>query len=64
MDDSRDDVVGFVHVRDLVDLDVVNRSVRVGELARDVLMLPGTKKVLPALSEMRRDGHHLAIVGR
>ena len=25
-------------------------------------MLPGTKKVLPALSEMRREGHHMAIV--
>jgi putative hemolysin len=62
VDDSRDDVVGFVHVRDLFDPDVSNRSVRVGELARDVLMLPGTKKVLPALSEMRRDSQHLAIV--
>ncbi len=62
VDGSRDDVVGFVHVRDLYGPDVVNRSVRVGELARDVLMLPGTKKVLPALSEMRREGQHLAIV--
>jgi putative hemolysin len=62
VDGSRDDVVGFVHVRDLYDPEVVNRSVRVGELARDVLMLPGTKKVLPALSEMRREGQHLAIV--
>ena len=25
-------------------------------------MLPGTKRVLPALSEMRREGNHLAIV--
>ena len=25
-------------------------------------LLPGTKKVLPALSEMRREGHHLAVV--
>jgi putative hemolysin len=25
-------------------------------------MLPGTKQLLPALSEMRREGHHLAIV--
>ena len=34
----------------------------VGEIAREVKMLPGTKRVLPALSEMRREGHHLAIV--
>src|SRR5689334_12985563 len=34
----------------------------VGDLARDLKRLPGTKKVLSALSEMRREGHHLAIV--
>jgi putative hemolysin len=55
-------VVGFVHVRDLFAPDVATRGVRVGEIARDVKMLPGTKQLLPALSEMRREGHHLAIV--
>jgi putative hemolysin len=59
---SADDVVGFVHVRDLFAPDMANRSVRVGEIARDVIMLPGTKRVLPALSEMRRAGGHIAIV--
>jgi putative hemolysin len=59
---SHDDVVGFVHVRDLFNPDVSSRSVRVGDLARDVMLLPGTKRVLPALSEMRRGGTHLAIV--
>ena len=59
---STDDVVGFVHVRDLLNPEVANRSVRVGDLARDVLFLPGTKRVLPALSEMRSTSHHLAIV--
>jgi putative hemolysin len=59
---NQDDVVGFVHVRDLLAPHVVNRSVRVGELARDVIRLPDTKQVLPSLSEMRREGAHLAIV--
>jgi putative hemolysin len=59
---STDDVVGFVHVRDLYDPSHSGRSVRVGEIARQVMMLPGTKQVLPALSEMRRDGAHVAIV--
>ncbi len=59
---SHDDVVGFVHVRDLFAPEVAGRSVRVGQLAREVLMMPGTKQLLPALSEMRRSGHHLAIV--
>jgi putative hemolysin len=59
---SPDEIVGFVHVRDLFDPALAGRSVRVGEIARRVMMLPGTKRVLPALSEMRRGRNHLAIV--
>jgi putative hemolysin len=59
---STDDVVGFVHVRDLLAPGLSSRSVRVGDVARDVKLVPGTKRVLPALSELRREGHHLAIV--
>ena len=36
------------------------RTVR--DLAREIKVLPGSKHVLAALSEMRREGHHLAIV--
>jgi putative hemolysin len=58
-----DDVVGFVHIRDLLSPDVPGgRAATVGALAREIKRLPGTKKVLSALSEMRREGHHLAIV--
>jgi len=59
---SHDEVVGFVHVRDLFSPEVAGRGTRVGEIARDVKMLPATKQLLPALSDMRREGHHLAIV--
>jgi putative hemolysin len=59
---SFDDVVGFIHVRDLIDPDHGSRTLRIGELARDVLLLPGTKLVLPALAEMRAARAHLAIV--
>ena len=61
-DDSHDDVVGFVHVRDLFDPDVKDRSLRVGELVRDVARLPGSKHVIPALTDMRATGTHMAIV--
>ncbi|MGE0817629.1 MAG: hemolysin family protein [Candidatus Nanopelagicales bacterium] len=60
--DSQDDVVGFVHIRDILDPSISDRGIRVGELARDVLMLPGSKRVLPAMFEMRSAGAHLAIV--
>ncbi|MBA2769620.1 MAG: HlyC/CorC family transporter [Sporichthyaceae bacterium] len=59
---SHDEVVGFVHVRDLFAPEMGGSSVRVGEIARAVKMMPGTKRVLSAMSEMRREGHHLAIV--
>ncbi|MPR00268.1 DUF21 domain-containing protein [Modestobacter sp. I12A-02628] len=60
---SQDDVVGFVHVRDLVlPRHPAGRAATVGDLAREVKQLPGTAGVLTALSEMRRESHHLAIV--
>ena len=58
---SSDDILGFVHVRDLVGAST-RRTVKVAEVAREVKMLPATKRVLPAMSEMRREGHHLAVV--
>jgi magnesium and cobalt exporter, CNNM family len=58
-----DDVVGFVHIRDLMQPDhPAGRAATVGDVTRDVAQLPGSKRVLIALSEMRRDGYHLAIV--
>jgi len=60
---SHDEVVGFVHIRDLyAPTGTARRGAKVGDLARDVLLLPATKRVLPALSEMRRSGDHLAVV--
>jgi putative hemolysin len=60
---SHDDVIGFVHVRDLFRPEVgQRRGVKIGDLARDVPMVPATKQVLPTMSEMRRSGDHLAVV--
>jgi putative hemolysin len=59
---SSDEVVGFIHVRDLLDTSLANKSTKIVELARNIMFLPGTKGVLPALSEMRTQGQHLAIV--
>ena len=59
--ESYDDVIGFVHARDLLD-PAANGSGLVGEARRPVKLLPTTKTVLSALSEMRKDRAHLAIV--
>lgn len=60
--DSADDVIGFVHVRDILNPGVVDRSIRLEDLARDVAFFPGSKQLIPALAEMRKGGHHLAVV--
>ncbi|MCW2525782.1 MAG: hypothetical protein JWM76_642, partial [Pseudonocardiales bacterium] len=63
IESNQDDVVGFVHMRDLVvAAGEGDRSSQVRDHVREVKRLPGSKKVLIALSEMRREGHHLAIV--
>ena len=59
---SQDDVIGFLHVRDLMVPAARARGMRVSDVVREVKSLPDSKKVLPAMSEMRREGHHLAIV--
>ena len=57
---SADDVRGFVHVRDLIGAG--RGQTKVGDVVREVMMLPDTKRVLSALSEMRREQQHLAVV--
>jgi len=59
---SQDDIIGFLHIRDLMVPMTKARGQKVSDVVRDVKLLPGTKKVLPALSEMRREGHHLAVI--
>ena len=62
MGDSADDIIGFVHVRDLLDPEISSRTTPVSEATRPVLSMPDTVRVLRALSEMRRSTSHLAIV--
>ena len=59
---SADDVVGFVHIRDILDPDASNRGEYVSQMCRPVVAFPGSKVVLETLTEMRRDRHHFAIV--
>ncbi len=59
---SADDILGFIHVRDLFHSDPGGRSGPVRELVRPVLSLPETVRVLHALTTMRRESAHLAIV--
>lgn len=58
---SLDDIVGFVHVRDLLLADL-DRTPAVGQLCRPILRLPGSKPALAALSLMRRGNEQILLV--
>ncbi|MGH3174564.1 MAG: hemolysin family protein, partial [Streptosporangiaceae bacterium] len=60
--DTYDNVIGFVHVRDLLGPGVAKDSAPVRQISRPVKYLPISKTVLSSLSEMRRERAHLAIV--
>ena len=60
--EDSDDVLGFLHIRDLLDLDPVQRNAPISQLVRPVQSLPQSMKILRALTEMRQTNNHLAIV--
>jgi putative hemolysin len=60
--ESYDNVVGFVHIRDLLGPAAPPRAALIDEAVRPIKFLPISKTVLSALSEMRRERAHLAIV--
>lgn len=59
--ESVDDVLGFVHIRDVL-LPGRRPDTPLRTLARPVIAFPGTKPVLGAMAEMRRRRQHLALV--
>ncbi len=60
---SIDDVVGFVHVRDVFELDEDSRANKtVATLVRPIRFVPETKPVKDLMREMQADNTHLVIV--
>ncbi|WP_313816223.1 hemolysin family protein [Citricoccus sp.] len=58
--EDSDDVLGFIHIRDL--LRVPDPSTTLDGIAREITVLPGTVDVLQALSRMRSSGNQIALV--
>ena len=59
---SSDEVIGFIHVRDLLAVQHSGARKTLMDLVRPIIFLPGTKGVLPALTEMRAQRQQIAIV--
>ncbi|MGA5756773.1 hemolysin family protein [Nonomuraea bangladeshensis] len=61
---SYDEIIGFVHVRDLLDPELSGRDEPVSALVpiRPAKFVPASKRLLSTLNEMRDEGQHLAIV--
>ncbi len=63
VDGGLDDVLGFVHIRDLVTAHRdAGTTTPLPQLARPLMRMPDTRRALPALAEMRRERVHLAVV--
>jgi CBS domain containing-hemolysin-like protein len=60
---SVDNITGFVHVRDMFELEEGERFTRtVRELTRPIRLVPESKPVTDLLREMQKDGAHMAVV--
>lgn len=59
---SIDDITGFVHVRDLFEAAADDPERAVSSLVRGIPYIPSTARVLPTLTRMRAEGHHIAVV--
>lgn len=61
-DGSTDKVIGFLHVRDLMDVEGTARGGDVRSIVRPILHLPETMRILPAMTAMRKGSMHIAVV--
>ncbi|MFG1707231.1 hemolysin family protein [Nonomuraea sp. M3C6] len=62
--ESYDEIIGFVHVRDLLDPELTGRTEPISAVVpiRAAKFVPASKRLLTTLNEMRDEGQHLAIV--
>ena len=60
-DTSIDDIIGFVHVRDLFEA-AADAAAPLSSIVRPIPYFPSTARVLPTLTKMRAEGHQIAVV--
>lgn len=62
VDQSIDDITGFVHVRDLYDAAAQNTDTPLRQVARAIMYVPAMARVLPTMTTMRAQNTHIAVV--
>ncbi|MGA8118006.1 MAG: hemolysin family protein, partial [Actinocatenispora sp.] len=62
VEETNDNVIGFVRMRDLLVRRDGDRTVTVGQLSREIKHLPTSKRLVDALSELRGEGFPMAVV--
>jgi len=61
--ESIDNIIGFIHVRDIFELDPEERQTKpLEQLMRPIPHVPETKPGADVLREMQRDGSHMVVV--
>ena len=59
---NADEILGYVHIRQLISNDARNSSKTLKEISSPVEVIPGTTSILNALGQMRKRNHHIMIV--
>ena len=62
VDRSLDDIIGFVHVRDIHEAIAEYPSKPLRDIVRAIPYLPATARVLPTLTMMRAEGQQIAVI--
>ncbi|MDN3310956.1 hemolysin family protein [Microbacterium oryzae] len=61
-DTSIDDITGFVHVRDVFEAGAEDPDRPLRLLVRPIPYIPSTARLLPTLTRLRAESHHIAVV--
>ncbi|MCR2826311.1 hemolysin family protein [Microbacterium sp. zg.Y909] len=62
VDQSIDDITGFVHVRDVLEAAAADPEAPLAGIVRPIRYLPATARVLPTLTGMRAENDQIAVV--
>lgn len=62
IDSSIDDIIGFVHVRDIFDAAMGDVTRPLSEVSRSIPYLPASARVLPTLTSMRAEAQQIAVI--